>query len=864
MVAVDGTTAWDLKPNRENSNQIFNVLCNVVPTPHPWTGAWYRKNIDLTASEKQQFWFEKCKWLKRCKLYEYDCSKTVPLVESTYKWVDNQIWLNSNFTDVTTFQWYRIFLRKSDFNYNPYSNYWEQWLMETWGDGNEDTCDTDLKPSEKAKQEWVNRSVADTDKDLYFEKSHGRSWRTRLYIQQIDEKTCSWETFDDVDESPIVLVREYSSSPCNPDRFVRGYGGIGVPRVVCNLDWEFQIAMIYYGGQMFAYLYSPFKKPFTIRPDDYVYLPNQGIYLNGLTKPSRKEIDLLSNLELPENGYFIPQTSELTHLIAAPNQSEWKNSVVSTPIGFRLRCYSEYGEIPYIAVGDTLYSINGFFMWPKWECQIPLDCMVDDYLEKERRNITPCRALPVAGNGKRVFVYDQEILASKNQFEITWFSSWGARLAYIANWGLYISGTGIMQWVFWADLSVRWDLVRGYKSIPAGITDLREMYTSLLLFWPRSIYALRDENAVITGTYLKASDVEDWYYAPWSYFNDDWEFLIVRKNRVLETMDYSSYYGTIKFTPDTWFFVNSHIKGCNPSYDNITVDATINHRYISIYDNNHAGFKFDPQTGKITNNTHYSKLLIYDKHYNVWYHWIITWARVTRVKDWIFLWDGIYSNKGRTWWWETDDTKGGEIIEIISAYVWEEWLQTPKFIQYVKTAIGDHSSITNESIWTYEQTFWGERFIHRVPITNTRYPQLLDRKDESWIIKTYDDGWVIYWHGKLKPHTLMSEILTYQSYDSLTTVIDSDPMTSETTMWMYASVREAIWRPANLLELTLSAKWLDNVQFGSFYISYYVLDADYEHIENTNIMISDFSDRVDDLKINKWEYCQSVLAGSAC
>lgn len=45
--------------------------------------------------------------------------------------------------------------------------------------------------------------------------------------------------------------------------------------------------------------------------------------------------------------------------------------------------------------------------------------MVDDYLEKERRNITPCRALPVAGNGKRVFVYDQEILASKNQFEIT-------------------------------------------------------------------------------------------------------------------------------------------------------------------------------------------------------------------------------------------------------------------------------------------------------------------------------------------------------------------------------------------------------------------------------------------------------------
>lgn len=38
MVATDGTTIWDLKPNRENANQLFNILCNVVPTPHPWIG----------------------------------------------------------------------------------------------------------------------------------------------------------------------------------------------------------------------------------------------------------------------------------------------------------------------------------------------------------------------------------------------------------------------------------------------------------------------------------------------------------------------------------------------------------------------------------------------------------------------------------------------------------------------------------------------------------------------------------------------------------------------------------------------------------------------------------------------------------
>lgn len=104
MVSVDGTTAWDLKPNRENTNQIFNVLCNVVPTPHPWTGNGYRKDIDLTASEKQQYWFEKCKGLKRAKLYEYDCSDDVPLTESNYRSREDKIWANSNFTDVTLFQ----------------------------------------------------------------------------------------------------------------------------------------------------------------------------------------------------------------------------------------------------------------------------------------------------------------------------------------------------------------------------------------------------------------------------------------------------------------------------------------------------------------------------------------------------------------------------------------------------------------------------------------------------------------------------------------------------------------------------------------------------------------------------------------
>ena len=82
----------------------------------------------------------------------------------------------------------------------------------------------------------------------------------------------------------------------------------------------------------------------------------------------------------------------------------------------------------------------------------------------------------------------------------------------------------------------------------------------------------------------------------------------------------------------------------------------------------------------------------------------------------------------------------------------------------------------------------------------------------------------------------------------------------------FASIKEPVNAPANVLELCISARFLDNVQFGSFYIGYYLLDPDYEDIENTNIDISDATDRTNERKIviHEWEYCDEILEGSAC
>lgn len=134
----------------------------------------------------------------------------MPLVESNYRSREDKIRANSNFTDVTLFQGYRLFLRKSDIAFDTYES-----------DNNQNTCDQGDKPSERLADGYVDKTKTEKDKTPRFEDPYLKSGRTRVYIQKIDEKTCTGETFDDVDESPIVLVKEYSSSPCNPDRFVR-------------------------------------------------------------------------------------------------------------------------------------------------------------------------------------------------------------------------------------------------------------------------------------------------------------------------------------------------------------------------------------------------------------------------------------------------------------------------------------------------------------------------------------------------------------------------------------------------------------------------------------------------------------------
>ena len=61
-----------------------------------------------------------------------------------------------------------------------------------------------------------------------------------------------------------------------------------------------------------------------------------------------------------------------------------------------------------------------------------------------------------------------------------------------------------------------------------------------------------------------------------------------------------------------------------------------------------------------------------------------------------------------------------------------------------------------------------------------------------------------------------------------------------TKLARFASIKEAVNVPANVIQISISSRYLDSVQFGSFYVAYFMLDADFEDIENTNMDISDY------------------------
>lgn len=101
---------WDIQPQKDNNNVLFNDLINVTPKPHPRTGMAHAENLIADYGDRERHWLTKRKGFKPVKLYRWkgDCS----IVEEP----ETHEWRAGTFTDMTLFQWHRWFLRTNEHN----------------------------------------------------------------------------------------------------------------------------------------------------------------------------------------------------------------------------------------------------------------------------------------------------------------------------------------------------------------------------------------------------------------------------------------------------------------------------------------------------------------------------------------------------------------------------------------------------------------------------------------------------------------------------------------------------------------------------------------------------------------------------
>lgn len=383
---------------------------------------------------------------------------------------------------------------------------------------------------------------------------------------------------------------------------------------------------------------------------------------------------------------------------------------------------------------------------------------------------------------------------------------WGS-IALIKNNGTLTISAGWDN-MLWFPAQIEWDLNTGIHKIPYSITDAIASNWHLILIGPHETYYYSPWDWKTWPIMWQISDVS-WYFSQGSWYHKDGRIFIARSFNDLYMLQISNYYGKI-----TWEYnyysngLNSHLRHLNKSVDKIWIDLTDNETYVTIYDNS-------------SDKRPYSKIMIQDRFYNFWYSWIIDWARITRVKHWIFFWDAIYSNE-----WDTDN--GQEIKQIISAFFGDQTRQASKHFVQWKLALGRHSKISRDTKIETTLLSWGEELKRIVPITSTLYPNLIQLNKD----KEYDIGKKIKPLNKEHTPSFQNEI---QGYLNLNPQHSIKTPLEETEVSSYASIKEAVNESGEIIKLTLTAVGKDEVEFGGMFLTYYPEDYDFDNIANSNV-----------------------------
>lgn len=409
---------------------------------------------------------------------------------------------------------------------------------------------------------------------------------------------------------------------------------------------------------------------------------------------------------------------------------------------------------------------------------------------------------------------DTQDNTTKPNFYIQSFTELDQWVCFLAdNWFLFLSWQGFNKFLYsWTKIvQTNW-----------LYTDIYEYMWQLVLTWDdRLWYFAYDYNT--WATQLMDLTKNNWQFSRGSIWIFDDKFFLVRKTKDLYTMQIQFWYWSTK--PAVIFqylnnFLNTDLEMLDHSYNNINISFIEWNIFLAIND--------------WTWNT---KILYYNRYYNVWSKWLVTWCEIHSVHDWVFLWKWIFKNE-----WTTDDWN--DITQIVTMTFWDQTQSVNKLIEYIKLPIWYNSYFEKwqSYVTSYVDMWWRHYWTTYNDFGRTDYATNVMKVQLSndtisnylWTIKNYPiwieisaAKWVNFEKDVVNTYTEFQEYLNYtQDWSTW----DEE---SNFTISKFAPIKIPLSQMWEIFTFEIVAKWKADIEFWWFFIAFSYMDNDFDRLENT-------------------------------
>lgn len=411
---------------------------------------------------------------------------------------------------------------------------------------------------------------------------------------------------------------------------------------------------------------------------------------------------------------------------------------------------------------------------------------------------------------------------------------WNNRIAVLTDkWWLAIWWEWMSQFNFAVDSQV--DSVMWFYNVWDRFTTIIPIYYTLVLAWPHeTAYFMPDNTWQATyaqSSWLYTMSERIWIFSDMAYEVKDWKIFIVKSFWDVYMLEMSPNSYWYQSWNNTYYSMHRYtrLKDLVQWEQKINIDMTDNDMFVSIYEEFNESW------------TMWSIVLCEDRHYNIRYTWEFEWIKISRVLEWwdVLLWDCVYSMNSK---YLTDQAKKEHIIkEVIDIIFWDETPNANKHFMFYKLALWDNSRISNKT-WLTTNVVSSWRLRDRtVNITNTRYASMLTSKNSNSAIRKWDFWYEILWHWERYKSSFERELQTLTDLEKLTIKNPRVGYTTSSWLWLYSSIKESIWQEWELLQITLTSLWTDDLEFWSCLIWWFAKDYDFSDIEDVNVDSTEFT-----------------------